>query len=612
MAKVNTHKNETNPKNSIPKNVQYAFDKLKSTQFCKLESNLTKEVNDEYSLLATICYPQDPVCNSKFQSPEYKVKILIPIGFPNEKAHIIPADGTLRWYPHQNGDWPLQYDAHANVICPPQLQNISINEWLNPYIREAYNWITDALESVDKIAKPGDRYEIPHFISINRKDKFFICGGRELFNIITQHKFGSAKIHLVETPPKLKRIHQVINLEITKEKTREIIWESNLVPNAFGKEMEEGWAAWVYAGSPVVKAPHQPPLSWSCFSENVEKRIWSALKNIKNSQQDLPFLLLAFEIPEQRGKDSNAIFWAALDLQGYDRLSFKRPAGRRRKKIKQWPKIKRFKKDNRFLNWVDCIDVSIESLNIRSGKSGLLMKKLNMVIIGLGALGGTIAKSMSKLGFNAIHLIDFDLLNPGNLVRHEGLSQQVQQYKVDAMSTLIQNPVTKISASESNILTKWENLKEHLQQADIIFDATANLGVHKKLSESEELVSKTIVWAFFKPGPKYGLLAIKSPESKATLDEAKEKIRTSLTLEQLDDYEKADSDLGPVFPEIGCYDPTFSAPYYRVRMMADSFISVLVQWLNCDRKTNLVTLFKQGKVDGCIGIESKIEKQTTF
>jgi hypothetical protein len=50
------------------------------------------------------------------------------------------------------------------------------------------------------------------------------------------------------------------------------------------------------------------------------------------------------------------------------------------------------------------------------------------------------------------------------------------------------------------------------------------------------------------------------------------------------------------------------APYHRLRIMSDAFVTTIVAWL-ADASGDVVTLFRQVTPDGRLGVESHIEAQ---
>lgn len=68
------------------------------------------------------------------------------------------------------------------------------------------------------------------------------------------------------------------------------------------------------------------------------------------------------------------------------------------------------------------------------------------VIVGVGALGSTVARSLAAAGVRQFVLVDPDLVKPGNVVRHEARLPDVGRAKVDAMAQILRetNPNVEV------------------------------------------------------------------------------------------------------------------------------------------------------------------------
>jgi molybdopterin/thiamine biosynthesis adenylyltransferase len=124
--------------------------------------------------------------------------------------------------------------------------------------------------------------------------------------------------------------------------------------------------------------------------------------------------------------------------------------------------------------------------------AGLADKQV--VVIGLGALGGTVAEQLARAGLGELTLLDRDRLEPGNLVRHCGLLTQAGRSKSNVVGEIAQNagPYTKINSVQGIIGFPRANddtsppeqsiLADLIRKADLVIDCTAEAGVHRMLS----------------------------------------------------------------------------------------------------------------------------------
>lgn len=88
---------------------------------------------------------------------------------------------------------------------------------------------------------------------------------------------------------------------------------------------------------------------------------------------------------------------------------------------------------------VPSYSVAPEDLSRRGG--GLYpnepLATARVVIVGVGALGATVARGLAAAGVRSFVLVDPDVVKPGNVVRHEARLPDVGRTKVDAMAQIL-------------------------------------------------------------------------------------------------------------------------------------------------------------------------------
>lgn len=242
------------------------------------------------------------------------------------------------------------------------------------------------------------------------------------------------------------------------------------------------------------------------------------------------------------------------------------------------------------------------------------LSELRVAVLGCGAVGSVLARSLSKLGFAHLLLVDKERLEPGNLVRHEGKAFQVEQPKASSMAALLRPPQgDEPEGIDLNVVGDWTAILDRIEAYDLVIDATGDNSVHELLSASPQLHDAALVWCYIKPGPDFGLLALRAPGSTHTLADA-EKLLEEECGEEFWELFRGDQDEEDrvVWPEPGCYHPTFSAPYHRIRMMSDAFLSTLLAWLGEGESNDVATLFSQAVPDGRLGVDCRIEVQVQW
>lgn len=117
-------------------------------------------------------------------------------------------------------------------------------------------------------------------------------------------------------------------------------------------------------------------------------------------------------------------------------------------------------------------------------------------IIGMGGLGSPVALYLAACGVGKIVIADDDSVELANLQRqiiHS--SNNIGQLKVDSAAAAIQsiNPEIKISVIAERMNGK--KLKHHIQQADVVVDATDNLASRLEINQQCFLTRTPLVSA---------------------------------------------------------------------------------------------------------------------
>ena len=592
-----------------PPDIVRAIRVAESCRFCRFLGDLEPATDGGYAIEASIGPESRPLDGPP--SPWFRVRFLIPGRFPYAVAHAVPLDPALRWNPHQNGDWPERGDQ-ANVMCPPRQSEIHLEELLLPYIRHAYRWIRDAASG--KLTAPHERYEFPHLLMRSDKDmKIYAEGGRDMLTTAKNLGRGRALLNRVETAAVRDGLFRVAELRRPGTGDDSEAWRSEMREGVFGREEPVGWAPWAFVGDPVKGPPHRPPVHWEDLSGWKQDNIVVALEDAASYEHHLPVLLLAFAVPRTWGGSPESVVWRAVDLLGFGPKIFLPPTGgfRTTTAPPRWPMFREFVRKNRDLRWIACTDVSREALSIRSGgsKNGVA-GRTRVAVLGVGAVGSVLAKSLSKAGFAHLLLVDKERLEPGNLVRHEGVAWQVESRKASSTAASLAPAQGALPEGiDRDVVARWPDVLDRIAGYDLVVDATGDIGVHELLSSSPELRDAALAWCYVKPGPDYGLLALRRPGSASTLADAERRLEEELGEESWDRFRgDGGEENRAVWPEPGCYDPTFAAPYHRVRMMADAFATTLLAWLDA-QGSDLATIFKQAEPEGRLGIDSTIEAQ---
>lgn len=147
-----------------------------------------------------------------------------------------------------------------------------------------------------------------------------------------------------------------------------------------------------------------------------------------------------------------------------------------------------------------------------------------VAIVGCGSLGSKVATMLARTGVGAFILIDDDILEPDNLVRHDLDWRDVGHHKIAALSHRLQRVralvdisthTRQVGGQESG--TSAATVLMRLAASDLIIDATANPAVANILSGFAQANSLPVVWSEVFAGGVGGLVARCRPGTEPPL-----------------------------------------------------------------------------------------------
>jgi molybdopterin/thiamine biosynthesis adenylyltransferase/ubiquitin-protein ligase len=144
---------------------------------------------------------------------------------------------------------------------------------------------------------------------------------------------------------------------------------------------------------------------------------------------------------------------------------------------------------------------------------------LKVSIIGLGSVGSKVAVSLARIGVRDFVLVDDEILEFGNIVRHEATLADVSAHKVDMVADLIHNicPIeptikrefTRIGGQENP--ARYNLVIKNFMSSDVIIDCTASSDVFQILSALCTVDKKPMVWGEVFAGGIGGIAACADP-----------------------------------------------------------------------------------------------------
>jgi len=226
-----------------------------------------------------------------------------------------------------------------------------------------------------------------------------------------------------------------------------------------------------------------------------------------------------------------------------------------------------------------------EDLTARIPELSQLCKK-TVTVFGLGCLGAPSGLELARCGVGEIRIIDFDIVETGTIVRWPFGLTAVGKFKTDIISDFIKinYPYTKIVpfthkiGEVPNPDERLDVLESALNNTDLVFDATAEIGVQHLLSDLAGERSIPYIGISTTFGTWGGMLL---------------RIRPLITegcwlcfMQHLNDQSipTPAADPAGLFQPIGCADPTFTGSGFDASIISLSGVRLAVSTLTAQQE----------------------------
>ena len=196
------------------------------------------------------------------------------------------------------------------------------------------------------------------------------------------------------------------------------------------------------------------------------------------------------------------------------------------------------------------------SLRLRAGPDAEILKDGRVVLFGAGALGGHVAVTLASSGIESLRVVDFDVLSPGNVVRHVAGHDQVGRSKVSGVQAVVSShapwtdfepvvpPVNPIGPRE---------IAQFIEDTDVVVDATGNDAFVSPVAQIAVDLGKPLISGALYRGGFIGRVRRKALDTDAPIND-----RPDST-----DYPvipTGDSKVDLAEPDLGCSAPVNNAP----------------------------------------------------
>lgn len=483
----------------------------------------------------------------KFEYSTLKGKLdfycLIPITFPIGKMEFKCL--TTKGFEHQN---PNQY------LCLNTPPSNDLQTKLSYEFDKLSKWINKFFINDEK----DERYEHPLFHKISEKNETMIFSenGKNNFSERFTSDFGEfiySELFSVN-----------VNLFIVK-KIGNLVYDWSYIYRTSKNDFK---GMWIKTSQIPIIQRRERISNWkdlleilpSDFSEKFCTNIKSNTTNINKYSKY--FIMIGYEIPADGYKEIN---WDLIILSDFRNIL---------KEIKK--NNFNFSNYNSELVWGKTQNASYSRL---FGRGSFSKKFTNskILIIGLGAIGSNLAVSLTRGGAKNIMLIDYDIIEPGNISRSVYDFNSTNQLKTISLkfelikiSPYVEVETKEIDFTISKNSKEYSDVKKFLSDFEFIFDCTASMDVSYSLDEFN-LDSKVFNFSI--------------------TDEAKEFICVSGVSKISKKKELIFNNLGAVisndsfYEGTGCWFPTFKANNAELNLLLNFALNEINNRLENDIST---------------------------
>lgn len=534
-------------------------------------------------------------------------KVFIPQAFPLTPVDFYPSIKELTGFPHQ--------DAETRKLCLPEEDLAPIDEKrLACYVAWAKDWINDAING--NLLKSGDPYELPAFIYQRGVPILFIETAKS-FELWSQYIGKSGIVELIPG----KEVKALFTLRFFSPE-KSIIWEPQF-SQAVIEDTQPIRGKWLILPE-ICYRRHSPPKTFKeiaelCLKSNLDfyndilKKAWEIINQTSNHS----IILLGFPISKIFGNEISEIHWQPLIFNGIksDRKAIKH--GKKGKKTRVlWQKM--LQPEGQFylknkLPWSKSVNIANERLHARGSFYKLFQSKI-IAVFGCGALGSAIAEFLVRGGIKNIFLFDRDVVQFGNLCRHNLDGTAFGKAKAEALAKKLStiNPSAQIMGYKVDVPVKLD--ESIIAKADLLIDCTTSESAFIWLNKYAQLNNKKLVTLFFNFYA--NLLTICMSGNKISCQEVFQDLLDLIKEEKLpitsNEYLAVPSKDELVIEGAGCWHPTFPALNIHIQMLASSALEILNKHIDKNETSGLSALLRRNSINSlenkCI-IEKIWEKE---
>ncbi|QSX23903.1 ThiF family adenylyltransferase [Priestia megaterium] len=532
--------------------------------------------------------------------------ILIDDEYPKGNIGFFPAkiNSFTQTFPHQlyNGEGSKEFPWRSGMLCldtnvrtlgrfVTNNEPFEEDQRLNWYVERAIYWLIAA--SLNTLTLDDEPFELVDFPESSAL-KLGFSENHQSFRYwnSTDIKYGIAEFSVILPGTCLIRRFKKPNGQCF----REVNWGQYASQFKCDNRV---LGSWVLLKEVPFLEPWKAPSTWEeleivCAKQGIDlqKKI-NLLKNKHNYQNKLAHILIVgFPIRNKLSDQDSEIFWKGIEIP----ILFDLKAVLKRTKLKEKEvmsnKPTHYINKYRKINWMHSFNWSKESVMSR----GMLPKSLcnsKVLQIGAGSLGSSLGELLIRGGVEKLGIMDFDLLEMGNITRHTLLINDIDKYKAQSLVDRFNQSSlhSKATAFNGNIKYNLNHNSKELEKYNVILDCTGEDDVLNHLESYTWSQPKRFLSVSLGFGGKR-LFFFSSTGVSFPNQTFKKMIRPWLIKEQ-NHYQEY------TFPRegLGCWHPLFPARVDDVWMMAAAAVKKLERVYQ-EPNVSVLSVYEQQIIDG--------------
>ncbi len=341
-------------------------------------------------------------------------------------------------------------------------------------IRRALSWLNAAAK--DELIRYGDPFELPKYPESSKSIQVIHDESEASFPAWLQSAERMGWVVLDETFPVEKSYFAVSFESFDRRLIRSSFRYLEKKHSPTAKERKVG--VWFRFDKPIVLSPWQVPQTWGELRLASQKQavdLDEILRQVVShiSGISAQILLLGYPIPQRKGEPDCEMHWKAVHLEKLERGK-RQPKGFRPNAYGLWHANKNVVfAENKAISYLDTSNWHPDRLQAR-GRLSPSLRDRKIALVGCGALGSIVAELLARGGVRKMLLIDSQVLEAGNLVRHMLTTQDLNRGKAKALRERLEiiSPYIEAKSLDHALPTNEPELKALLNEWDFIIDCT--------------------------------------------------------------------------------------------------------------------------------------------